>query len=111
LTIAENGERLAVIVVASDAPEPQQHAAQELASVLKQITGALFKIVDVKYDASGKIRLLVGPKAARLADPDFTTKALGLEGIVIRTVKNDLILAGGPPRGKLYAVYTFLEDH
>ena len=36
---------------------------------------------------------------------------MGTEGIVIKTVGNDLILAGGRPRGTLYAVYTFLEDH
>ncbi|MHC4703211.1 MAG: DUF4838 domain-containing protein [Planctomycetota bacterium] len=60
--------------------------------------------------AEGKSRLLVGPGAARLAQPDFTTDGLGEDGIVIRNVGDDLILAGGYPRGTLYAVYTFLED-
>jgi hypothetical protein len=36
---------------------------------------------------------------------------LGADGIVIRTVGDDLVLAGGHPRGTLYAVYTFLEEH
>ncbi len=35
---------------------------------------------------------------------------LGAEGIIIRTIGDDLVLAGGQPRGTLYAVYTFLED-
>jgi hypothetical protein len=53
----------------------------------------------------------MGLKAARLAVPNFSSEGLGSDGIVIRTIGNDLILAGGEPRGTLYAVYTFLEDH
>ena len=108
-TIAENGLAQAVIVIAADAAEPEQHAAVELANFLQQITGANFEIV--RPPAGGKSRLLIGPKAAKLAAADFSTDGLGADGVVIRTVGNDLILAGGHPRGTLYAVYTFLEDY
>jgi len=108
VTIAENGAAKAVIVIASDASEPQQHAASELADFLSQITGAKFEIVPPP--AAGRSRLLVGPQAARLAAADFSADGLGAEGIIIRSVGDDLILAGGYPRGTLYAVYTFLED-
>lgn len=107
--IAKNGLSKAVIVVAADASEAEQHAAVELASFLQQITGAKFEIVPPP--AVGKLRLLVGPKAAKLAVPKFSTDGLGADGIVIRTVGKDIILAGGHPRGTLYAVYTFLEDY
>ena len=109
MTIAENGVAKAVIVVAPDAPEPEQHAAAELAEFLQQITGAEFEIVHAP--AAGKSRLLVGPKTAKLAVAKFSTDGLGSDGIVIRTGGDDLILAGGHPRGTLYAVYTFLEEH
>jgi len=109
VTITENGQAQAVIVIAQDAPEPQQHAAAELANFLEQITSAKFEIVHPP--AAGNPRLLVGPQAAKLAVADFSTDGLGSDGIVIRTVGSDLILAGGHPRGTLYAVYTFLEDH
>jgi hypothetical protein len=109
LTIAQNGEAKAVIVVAADATEPERHAADELAVFLRQITGAKFEIQ--APPAAGQSRLLVGPEAAKLADTNFSTEGLGSDGTVIRTVGNDLILAGGRPRGTLYAVYTFLEDH
>ena len=109
VTIAENGAAKAVIVVAQDAGEPEQHAAAELADFLQEITNAKFEIV--APPAGGRSRLLVGPKAAKLAAPDFSTDGLGSDGMVIRTVGKDLILAGGYPRGTLYAVYTFLEDH
>ncbi len=109
LTIVENGVAKAVIVIAEDAAEPEQHAAAELADFLRQITGAKFDIVHPP--AAKRSRLLVGPKAAKLATADFSTEGLGADGIIIRSVGNDLILAGGYPRGTLYAVYTFLEEH
>jgi len=108
VTIAENGVAEAVIVIAPDAAEPEQHAAGELANFLSQITGAKFDIVPPP--AAGKSRLLVGPQAAKLAAPDFSADGLGAEGIIIRSAGDDLILAGGYPRGTLYAVYTFLEE-
>ena len=108
VTIAENGVAEAVIVIAPDAPQPEQHAAGELANFLSQITGAKFDIVPPP--AAGKTRLLVGPQAAKLAAPDFSADGLGAEGIIIRSAGDDLILAGGYPRGTLYAVYTFLEE-
>lgn len=109
VTIAEKGVAKAVIVIAEDASEPEQHAAAELADFLQQITGAKFDIVHPP--AAKRCRLLVGPKAAKSAAADFSTDGLGTDGIIIRTVGNDLILAGGHPRGTLYAVYTFLEEH
>ena len=109
VTIAQIGAAKAVIVVAESATEPERHAATELADFLRQITGAKFEIQ--APPAAGKSRLLVGPEAAKLAVEDFSTDGLGSDGIIIRTVGNDLILAGSRPRGTLYAVYTFLEEH
>lgn len=108
VVIAENGQAKATIVIADDASEPEQHAAVELAGFLEQITGTEFEVVTPP--AAGGPRLLVGSEAAKLAEPDFSTEGLGTEGIVIRSKNKDLILAGGQPRGTLYAVYTFLED-
>jgi hypothetical protein len=107
-TIAENGTAKAVIVIANNASKPEQHAAAELADFLEQITGAEFEIVSPP--AAKSPRLLVGTEAAKLARPEFSTEDLGTDGIVMLSVGNDLILAGGQPRGTLYAVYTFLED-
>ncbi len=108
VTIAQNGLAQAAIVIAQDAGEPEQHAAVELADFLGQITGARFDILH--WPVAGRSHLIVGPKAAKLAARDFSTDGLGPDGLIIRTVGNDLILAGGHPRGTLYAVYTFLEE-
>jgi hypothetical protein len=100
---------MCVVVVDPDASEAVKYAATELATFLGQVTGDKIGIVhEPKEDASN---LFVGPNAAKLADPDFTTEGLGEEGLIIRSTGNDVILAGGDPRGTLYAVYTFLEDH
>jgi len=109
VTIALNGAAKAVIVVAEDAEESERYAATELAGFLRQITGATFEIQ--APPAAGQSRLFVGSEAAKLAAADFSTDGLGSDGIVIQTVGNDLILAGGRPRGTLYAVYTFLEEY
>ena len=108
VTISQNGQAKAIIVIAADAPEAQQHAAQELAGFLEQITGATFELAAQKK--AGASCIFVGPAAAKQADTQFSTEGLGAEGLVIKTVGDDLILAGGAPRGTLYAVYTFLED-
>ncbi len=107
--IARDGKAEAVIVVAEGANEPVRFAATELAGFLKQITGAEFEIVSP--GKTDKQRILVGPGAAKTAFPRFSTERLGAEGIVVRSAGENLILAGGEPRGTLYAVYTFLEDH
>jgi hypothetical protein len=109
MTVAQNGRAEAIIVVGADAPEPERHAAQELAHFLGRITGSEFKVTDGTLRADS--RILVGRHAARRIYPTFSTDGLGTDGIAIRTTGNDLILVGGQPRGTLYAVYTFLEDH
>lgn len=108
ITISRNGQATAVIVVAPDASEPEQYAAAELARFLGQIAGGEFTVQREENKQSACI--FVGPGAAKWADAQFSTDGLGAEGIVLRTVGDDLILAGGRPRGTLYAVYTFLED-
>jgi hypothetical protein len=109
VTIAENGVGRAIIVVAADAIESEQHAAAELGNFLHQVTGASFEIV--REGTRGESSIFVGPGAAQQADPAFPTDGLEEDGIVLRTIGEDLILAGGRPRGTLYAVYTFLEEY
>ncbi len=109
ITLVEDGQARATIVIAAEAPVPEQHAARELAHFLTEVTGAQFQVAD--GEGSAGARICVGAQAARLIEPTFSVAGLGAEGIVIKTVRDDLILAGGRPRGTLYAVYTFLEDH
>jgi len=109
VTIAESGAAKVVIVVTDDAIPPEKYAAEELARFLKQVTGAEIPMTN-KAERTGS-RILVGEAAVQAAAPEFSVADLGHEGLVIRTVGNDVWLAGGRPRGTLYAVYTFLEDY
>jgi len=108
LKLAVRGRASARIVVAQSATETERFAAEELALFLRIVTGAGFPIVEADARPGG--RLLVGLAAAREAAPDLPSAGLAPEEIVVRTVGGDLVLAGGSPRGTLYAVYTFLED-
>ncbi len=109
VTIAEGGRAKAVIVVDPDDSEAVQHAALELAGLLRQVTGASFQILHQADNNTA--RLLVGKKAVKKARLGLSTDGLGSEGIMIRAVGSDLALTGESPRGTLYAVYTFLEDY
>jgi hypothetical protein len=108
MTIADRGEARVRVVVAADASETERFAAQELALFLHIVTGAAFPVSEDTGSSGG--RLLVGPGAAGAAATDLVGSGLAAEEIVVRSAGNDLVLAGGGPRGTLYAVYTFLED-
>ena len=108
IAIAENGTARCAVVVAADATSSERYAADELVRFLRQVTGA---DIPLAHEVQPNVpNLFVGPKAAKRADPAFSAAELGTDGIAIRTVGKDLVLAGGEPRGSLYAVYTFLED-
>jgi hypothetical protein len=108
--IASNGVAYAQIVIPDAAASVERTAAHELEAHLEQVTGADFAVVAESAAAAGT-RLLVGDTAAaRRLIPGFDPAALAYDGIVLKTVGSDLILAGHPQRGTLYAVYTYLED-
>lgn len=109
LTLADNGKAAAVIVLC-DSPAPaEQTAAAELAAYLGAVTGGSFSIVPESQANGMRGCLFVGPTAFAKAHA-VDTNAFGPEEWLIRTVEDGLILAGGRPRGTLYAVYRFLED-
>ncbi len=108
MKIAHRGEARVRVVVAPDAVGTERFAAEELALFLRIVSGAKFPVIEDPGVPGG--RLLVGLSSARAAAPDLVPSDLAPEEIVVRTVGNDLVLAGGSPRGTLYAVYTFLED-
>lgn len=111
LTLAAGGRTRYVIVLASDAVPAEKSAASELRGYIRRISGASLPIAPENRAPAGAPRILVGagPTVRRLL-PGFDWARLGADGIVIRTVGSDLILAGGRPRGALYAVGSFLEE-
>jgi hypothetical protein len=111
LTLATNGRTDYVIVVGDDAIASEMTAARELAGYLAKVTGAQFPIMSEADAPAGEQKIMVGQTVGvRNLLPGIDWKALGHDGIVMKTSGDRLLLAGGRPRGTLYAVYTFLED-
>lgn len=111
LTLCADGKTDYVIVLGRDAIAPEETAARELQGHLQSVTGARLPIHKEGDVPPGAGQIVVGPSAAfRSALGGVDMNALGRDGIVMKTVGGNLYLAGGRPRGTLYAVYTFLED-
>lgn len=97
----------ASIVTAADTTEPEQFAAEELREYLRKATGVDLPIV--KEPGQG-VNIYIGQTGfAREALPSVDWEALGTDGIVLESSAQQIILAGGRPRGTIYAVYEFLE--
>jgi len=110
VTLAANGKARAVICTQKGATPPELRAAKELAAALQQVTGAAFEIREVEGQVPRRA-ILIGPgPAAKELFPDIPLDQLGDEEIVIFTKDQQLLLAGGRPRGTLYAVSRFLQD-
>ncbi len=111
ITLAKEQKAVYTIAVAADAIPAEKTAAAQLQKYLQQVTGASFEVfpeTEIKSDAP-QILVGAGPRVRSLL-PIQDWKALGHDGIVIQTVGEQLILAGGRPRGTLYAVFEFLEN-
>jgi hypothetical protein len=110
LILVENGQAKCVIVRQPGATPPELHALKDIADTLKQITGAEFTIQDADTKLPERA-IIIGPgSAARALFPEIPFDQLAAEEIVIKTKGNHLLIAGGRPRGTLYAVSRFLQD-
>lgn len=111
-TIAASGKARCAIIQEAGASLPERSAAKELAEYLQKITGVAFKIQE-SGEASNipEDAIIVGPgPVAQSLFPEVPLDKLGSEEFVIRTKDNRLLLAGGRPRGTLYAVNRFLQE-
>ncbi len=98
------------IHVAADASSVEQYAAGELQRFLEASTGTALGIVRTPW--AGRSSIHVGAsEVVRKLLPEVDFDAMEPDEILIRRLaSDDLVIAGGSPRGTLYAVYTFLED-
>ncbi len=110
MTLARGGRALAPILVHADATLPERHAAEELASHLRQITGAAFPIQRAETLPSGPC-IVVGPSPLAAIAGATGLDGFGPEELIRRCAGGRLVLAGGRPRGTLYAVYRFLSEN
>ncbi|RLD35158.1 MAG: hypothetical protein DRI73_02925, partial [Bacteroidetes bacterium] len=98
------------IFVSEHASQPEKYAAAELRKYLKEISGYELplthvdnqdaKMIYVGFDGAPE-SLLSGLKISDFENEEY----------IIRTSDDDILIAGGKPRGTLYGVLGFLSDH
>lgn len=96
------------IVIPAKVAEADRYAARELRDYIGKITGAKVRILNEKRAPKGAAIYVGDTEFAKKAKINFSK--LGKEEWIIKTADGNLILAGGNPRGTLYAVYEFLEN-
>lgn len=99
------------IVVSEKASPSTVHGAEELQAFLHEMTGAELPIISDALPMT-KHEIVIGDNAhldSLGVSIDFA--ALGDEGYTIRTVGENIVIAGGALRGNMYGVYGLLEDH
>lgn len=109
MQLARNRKPLVTIYLHPTATAPERYAAEELANALQKITGATFSRVEqTETPAEG---ILVGQSpAAKTLFPEVNLETFEAEQYVIQVKGKLLLLAGGRPRGTIYAVCRFLQD-
>jgi len=111
LTLANDHQSTYVIALPQDAIPAEKNAAAQFQKYFSQITGAQLPIKsENEIDAKAPQVLIGTGQRVKVLLPQQNWDTLGKDGIVIKTVGNNLILTGTRPRGALYAVYQFLED-
>jgi len=98
------------IVVAGDATASERYAAEEFQSLFRQLTGVALPITG-EVPARSK-NIFIGAGAAAAAGPSgFDADGMGEESLRIRVLGENVVVAGGRPRGTLYGVYEFFERY
>lgn len=98
------------IVVADDSTLSERYAAEEFQTLFQQLTGHSLDIRgSAPENGSG---VYIGPGAAIEAPSiGFDTEGMGEEALRIRSDGENIVIAGGRPRGTLYGVYEFFERY
>ncbi|HEY3280957.1 MAG TPA: DUF4838 domain-containing protein, partial [Armatimonadota bacterium] len=110
ITLASKGKARMVVLVQPGATAPERRAAAELADTLAKVCGGEFKVEERAKDAPSRALIVGDGPLAKQCFPGVDLSKLGSEEGVIRTQGQRMLLAGGRPRGTLYAVYRFLQD-
>ncbi len=98
------------IIVAQGATAPEMTAAGDLATYFGKITGQRFTVSPEDQLTKAAEAVYVGPTAFAKAN-GVDCSALGSEEWVLKSVGKSLIVAGGRPRGTVYAASHLLEDY
>ena len=108
LKLVENGHSPYVIVLAPDASAADTRGARDIQLYLRQMSGADLPIL-AENDGLPAHAIVVG-RSKHLDELGVKLDpSLGVEGFVIKTVGDKIIIAGPGRRGTMYGCDTFLE--
>jgi hypothetical protein len=107
--IARRGQAVATIVVSPSASEPEKHAAEELHAYLSRIAGADIPLRNADAGTKGPVVWVGQSERVKSLCPDIDWAHVGEEELVLRSVEGGFVVAGGVPRGTLYAAYKLLD--
>lgn len=110
IRLSEGGRSPYRIVMAHPAHETVKFACDEFHDFFYQMTGASLPVTTELQAANGPEILIGNSARVKAAGVELAEETLGPEGFCIRTLGENLLLAGATPRGTLYAVYAFLEE-
>ena len=109
LELARDGKTRYRIVHPAAPTTGEALAAKELAAYLGKATGAEFAVL-AENQVGGLDPCLYVGRTEFAAAQGIDLGGFGREESLLRTVRQDVVLAGGEPRGAVYAVYDFLEE-
>ncbi|MFW6189435.1 MAG: DUF4838 domain-containing protein [Planctomycetota bacterium] len=121
VVLVEDGRASCAVVAGPEVSPPERFAVEELRSFVRRMSGAELPRLapqDLPQLAPEELQrperppflVLVGRATAERLHPELDLDGLGTDGFVIKTMGDELVLAGGRKRGTLYAVYTLLES-
>lgn len=110
----------ASVVLGPNATKVESHAAEELGSYVRRLTGVSLTVQRQLGKSGGSIVLIgrtetnpVIAELVRRGKLELSTDKPGLDGFIVKTVEDAgrtyLVLGGSTDRSSIYAVYDFLE--
>jgi hypothetical protein len=109
LTLVQEGKSPYVIMLSAEASPSENRGAQEIQAHLQKMSGVQLPIVAA--DAAAPQRAILVGRGRHLDGLGLQVdwKALGEEGFILKTVGENLVIAGSAVRGTMYGCYEFLE--
>jgi hypothetical protein len=117
MQLASGGASDYRILLSEQASLSEQYAASQLQEALEAISGARVPIETLTHNnsnhsfAPGKAIIVGESSLLPQLGINLAANDLGLDGFLIKSVGETLVIAGGRPRGTLYGVYSFLEEY
>lgn len=109
ITLVETGTSSYVIYVSKHSTNVEEFAATELQKYINRISGVNLPI-QIYNGKERKHGIFIGEELADQHGLDTLVHYPLLDGLVIKTNRENIFLAGGEGRGTLYAVYELLKE-